>query len=204
VVNLVLINTGELREADKEAKLLAVKPAGFRIRFNATGLAGHLSEEVYSFRRGIEQDCYTLHGEISRVAAKRIFTACCALAEVLIARDRREQAAQGEIELSAEDARWLSDSIGRNNERCDKALAAMGLEPRREPLSKWDCPRCRRFMAQCICPKEIDAVPTNGTPMSAASQPVAEDDASRAIPPPSDGSTAESVDRKPEGQSGPE
>jgi hypothetical protein len=106
----------------------------FRIPLGHLGLPRRALRKVYEFRREMESETLETFGHVSRVAAKRLHTAACALGEVYMAQIKRGKFERGEIIISAEEERWLSDAIGRNNERCDRALAAMGLnaKPRDE------------------------------------------------------------------------
>lgn len=144
------------------------------------GLARRQQNRVLAFRGTLEALHLARHGSIDALAAKRIASACLALAEALRAQSRLADAEAGKLELSEADVMGWSDRVGRNHDRCDRILAALKLE--RSPDDIWDM-LYRTPIAPPVAPLPPPAeIPPKAKPEASAGEPAP--DASVGVPEP--------------------
>jgi hypothetical protein len=90
-------------------------------------------------------------GKVTALASKRLRSACLALAEALRAQNRIARAEAGQLKLTEAEIMGWSDRIGRNHDRCDRILAALGID---RPIDPWE--QLIRQASQVLPPASAD------------------------------------------------
>jgi hypothetical protein len=148
--------------------------------------ASYVQRLILQMRRGLEEALAERDGDKTPVwAAAMIQSACRHEGRALLLQRKLVQEA---ATLTTDQFIALLRDFSQATDQRDKCLKGLRLDEALKPLEITDCPQCRRHYLECVCA----LAPTNA-------QPVAEDDASNAIPIPAVSSAAEPLDRSPEG-----
>jgi len=102
------------------------------VAIGALGLPQTTHRLILSFRRQVHAALLAANGTVSIAQAKKLRTATIALAE-----SKRAQMKLVKGGLTQEQEAAWSDRLVRNEERCDRALEALGLTPDEKPDDLW-------------------------------------------------------------------